>query len=123
MTVSLTSGATTVVVADIIGAALTRPLRRTADEVPTAAGYLVTAQTPGLLQGTITYLCDTLTDALALDTLYQGTATITLSTGTGNPLNGLLHVAVGALRYTAEKSVNGRPSKWLLQAEIREVTA
>ena len=77
--------------------------------------------TPGKLAGTITYLCDTLASALALDALYQSAATITLTSDAGAPLNGLQHVAVGDLRYNAERGLPGRPSKWTITVEIREL--
>ena len=121
MTASLTNGTTTVVVADILAAPLSRPLRRDVLDQTNAAAPKINAGTPGKLAGTITYLCDTLASALALDALYQSAATITLTSDAGAPLNGLQHVAVGDLRYNAERGLPGRPSKWTITVVIREL--
>lgn len=121
MTTSLSNGSATVTVAEIIAAPLVRRLRREAVEALNDDDYRINSGTPGKLSGTITYLCNTLVDALALDTLYQGTAAVTLTTGTGAALNGLKHVAVGELRYNTEKATPGHACKWTVQVEIREV--
>lgn len=105
---------------EILAAPLSRPLRRTADDVLDSADYRIVAGTPGRLRGTITYLCSTLAAALAVDTIYQGTPAVTLSDA-GNPLDGLKHIAVGDLRYGTERPVPGVPARWTLTAEIREV--
>lgn len=119
MTVSLTNGVSTVTVADLLAAPLARPLRRTDVDVMNTAAYRISAGTPGKLKGTLTYLCDDLADAMALDTLYSGTAPLTLTTG--GALTGLKHVAVGDLRYGTERALPGRPCKWTITVEIREV--
>lgn len=121
MSVTLSNGTLTVSVAEIVAAGLSRPLRRTADELANAAGYEINSGTPGKLAGTITYLCDSYADALSIDAIYQATATVTLTTGAGAALNTLTHKAVGTLRITAERATSGKAAKWAVQAEIREV--
>lgn len=106
---------------EIVGAALTRPLRRSVYDALNEAAPQIAVGTPGLLAGTITYLCSTLADALAMDGVYQFPGLITLETGTDEALNGFKHMAVDQLRLTAERTVNGRPSKWMVQAEVREI--
>ena len=119
MSVSISDGTTSVAAEEIIAASLTRPLRREALEVSGDDAYLFNSGTPGKLAGQIVYLCGTLAAALALDALYQGAETLTLTTGAA--LDGLTHRAVGKLELTAERAVPGHPSKWLLKTEIREV--
>lgn len=121
MSVTLTNGTTTVTVSEIVSAALTRPLRRVSVDVLNDDNYQIVAGTAGKLRGQIVYLCDSLVDALSLDTLYRDSATITLVTGTGAALNGLTHIAVDNLELSAEKAIPGWPSKWLLRAEVREI--
>lgn len=121
MSVSLSDGTTTVTVSEIVAASLKRPLRRSEFDVLNDDDYRINYGTPAKMAGQITYLCDTLVDALALDTLYRGTAAVTLTTGTGAALNGLKHVAVETLELTAERAMPGKASRWLLRAEVREV--
>lgn len=117
---SLTA-ATTVTFAELIGADLIRPLRRTSLDVVNLAAPLINDGTPGLRRGSLTMLCDTWADASAVDALYQTSPTVTLNMGAGQPLDGLKHRAVESLRITAERAIPGRPCKWTVQAEIREV--
>lgn len=105
---------------EVLAAPLSRPLRRTADDVLDSADYRIVAGTPGRLRGTITYLCSTLAAARAVDTIYQGAPAVILSDA-GNPLDGLKHLAVGEIRYGAERTVPGVPARWTLTADIREV--
>lgn len=115
------TGATTVAFLELIGADLIRPLRRVALDVVNLAAPRINDGTPGLRRGSLTLLCDTWADAAAIDALYQTSAAVTLGMGAGQPLDGLKHRAVESLRITAERSVPGRPCKWIIQAEIREV--
>lgn len=105
---------------EIIAAPLSRPLRRTVLDVTNDDDYRVNYGTPGKLAGSVTYLCDTFTDAAALDALYQTTAVVTLTSD--DELNGLRHLAVGDIRYSTEKALPGRPCKWTVQVEIREAS-
>ena len=115
------TGATTVTFEELIGADLLSPLRRTDLDVLSLAAPRINDGTPGLRRGTLTLLCATWASASAVEELYRTTATITLTTGAGQALDGLKHRAVGQLRVTAERTVPGRPSKWAVQAEFREV--
>jgi hypothetical protein len=65
--------------AEVIAASLARNLRREAISVPTVAAPVIQSGTPGLLSGQLTLLTTTLAAALALDAIYSGTATATLS--------------------------------------------
>lgn len=121
MAVSLTNGTITATAVEILGAALVRHLRRTDLDAPNQAAPRISAATPAKLAGSITYLCDTLAQALAIDAVYTATATVTLTTGAGHALDGLTHVAIDQIRIDAERATPGRPSKWTVQAEIREV--
>jgi hypothetical protein len=114
-------GTTTVGAVEIVAATLTRPLRREVIEIRNSADVLINAGTPGRLAGQITYLCASLSRALALDALYRGTATLTLTTG--GEIDGLRHRAVDTPSMTAEKAVSGSPSRWLFTVPIREVAA
>lgn len=106
---------------EVVGAALTRPLRRSVYDALNEAAPQIAVGTPGLLAGSITYLCDTLEEALAIDGVYQFAGLITLETGTGAALHGFQHMAVDQVRLTAERTVPGKPAKWLVQAEVREL--
>lgn len=121
MSVQVTAGASRVTVDEVIAVTMIRPLRRTADDAIGQADYLVTSGTPGRRKGTITYLCPDEATTAALEALYQGTATLVLTTGAGNPLNGLRHVAVGDLRIATERALPGRLPRWTVQAEVREM--
>lgn len=104
---------------EILAAALSRPLRREAVDVATAAAPVIVSGTPGLLAGTITYLCPSLAAAQAVDALYRAAAAPITLTDAGE-LAGLRHVAIGSLRLAAERAVPGHPSRWTVQADIRE---
>lgn len=114
----ITDGTTTVGAMEITACALERDLRRTVLDASNTAGSFINLTTESLLQGSITYLCSSFARALALDALYKGVLTLTLST-TGE-LTGLKHVAVGTTKFTAEKAVNGS-TQWLLTVSIEEV--
>lgn len=118
----IVSGLTMAVTAqaeEVVGAALTRPLRRSVYDALNTPAPQIAIGTPGLLAGSITYLCSTLEDALVLDSVYQFPGLITLSTG--GALDGFRHMAIEQLRLTAERAVPGKPSRWLVQAEVREL--
>lgn len=108
---------------EILSASLERDLRRVVMEPVNASEALINSATPGLMVGQITYLCSTLADAIAVDALYQGHSTATLSTGSGNALQGFKHKAVEKIRLSAERAVPGYPSKWLATVTVRERTA
>lgn len=116
VTATVSSGAT-----EIINASLKRPLRRSVYDALNVAAPQIAIGTPGLLAGQITYLCDTLDDAMALDQTYQYAGTITLNTG--GALDGFKHMAVEDVNLTAEKAIPGYPSKWLVQVGVREIKA
>ena len=107
--------------AELIAAQVERNLRREATTIIMTAAPQIQSGTPGLLAGQLTYLTDTLADALTLDAIYKGTVAVTLTTGAGADLNGLKHHAVGTVRFVAERPLPGRPAKWLTTVEIREV--
>lgn len=75
---TVTNGTSTVPV-EIVAARLRRPLRREAIGLLNVAAPQIQAGTPALLAGQITYLCGSLSDALALDALYSGLPPITLA--------------------------------------------
>lgn len=115
------TGATTVTFEELIGADLLAPLRRVDLDVINLAAPRINDGTPGLRRGTLTLLCADWTSATAVEALYKTTATITLNTGAGQALNGLKHRAIGSLRITAERANPGKPCKWTIQVEFREV--
>jgi len=115
------TGATTVTFEELIGADLLSPLRRTDLDVLNQAAPRINDGTPGLRRGTLTLLCADWTSATAVEALYKTAATITLGTGAGQALDGLKHRAIGSLRITAERTTPGKPCKWSVQAEFREV--
>ena len=115
------TGATTVTFEELIGADLLVPLRRLDLDVISQAAPRINDGTPGMRRGSLTLLCADWTTATAVEALYKTTATITLNTGAGQALDGLKHRAIGQLRITAERTIPGRPCKWTVQAEIREV--
>jgi len=106
---------------EIIAAQLERNYKRTDVDLLNTAAAQINAGTPGLLAGQLVYLCDTLAAAIALDAVYCTTPAA--QPVTGGDLDGLLHRAVGKGRLAAERALAGRPSKWLLTVDIREVLA
>lgn len=104
---------------EFLAATLTRPLRRSVYDALNVPAPQISIGTPGLLAGTLTYLCASLAEALSLDGLYQFAGPITLETG--GALDGFTHMAVESLRMTAERATPGQPSKWLTAVEVREV--
>ena len=115
------TGATAVAFEELIGADLLVPLRRTDLDVLNQAAPRINDGTPGMRRGTLTLLCADWASATAVEALYRTAANITLNTGAGQALDGLKHRAVGQLRVTAERATPGRPCKWTVQADIREV--
>ena len=115
------TGATTVTFEALIGADLLVPLRRTDLDVLNQAAPRINDGTPGMRRGTLTLLCADWASASAVQALYATLSNITLTTGAGEALDGLKHRAIGSLRLTAERATPGRPCKWTVQAEIREV--
>lgn len=114
MTVTLTGPGPVTATADMVTAArLDIPTRRTAYDVRDDEYPLITAATAGALSGALTYLCPTLAAALALADVYK-LGTCTLTTGTGEPLNGLVHVAIGTIRVANDRT------RWTVTAEIKE---
>lgn len=105
---------------EIVGVALERDLRRAAIDVNDTAEALITAGTPGMLAGQLTYLCDTLPAVLELDGLYCNTTPVVIAEP-GHPLDGLTHRAIGRTRITAERALNGLASRWLYVTDFREV--
>ena len=103
---------------ELIGAALERQLRRSVADVWNAEQSLITAGTPGLLSGQLTFLCASLAQALAVDSVYRMAGLITLTTA--DELNGLQHRAVGTARMNPERVLPGRPARWLLVVDFRE---
>lgn len=103
---------------DLLGAALERPLRRSVADVLNAAPALVTAGTPALLQGQLTYLCRSLAQARGIDAVYQMPGLVVLDSD--DELDGLRHRAVGVARITSEQAQNGRAAWWQAQVEFRE---
>lgn len=106
---------------EIINAQLKRPLRRSVYDALNVAAPQIAVGTPGLLAGSLTYLCETLADALSVDTIYQFAGAITLVTG--GALDGFVHMAVDDVSLTAEKALPGKESRWLVQASVREIKA
>lgn len=76
------SNGTSTVPVEIIAATLRRPLRREAIGPINTAAPRIQAGTPALLTGQISYLCNSLADALALDAIYAGLAPVTLNAST-----------------------------------------
>ena len=103
---------------ELIGAALERNLRRSVADIWGAEQALITAGTSGLLQGQLTFLCASLAQALALDSIYRLAGLVTL--GSSDELNGLTHRAVGSSRMSPENALPGRASKWTLVVDFRE---
>lgn len=114
----LTYGATC---EDLLGAALERDLRRSVADIWNAPGALITAGTPGLLAGQLTFLCSSLAEARSLDSVYRQPGLVTLDSA--DELAGLRHRAVGRSRMTPERSLPGRAAKWLLVVDFREQAA
>ena len=114
-------GATTVTFEELIGVDLLVPLRRLDLDVIGQAAPRINDGTPGMRRGSLTLLCADWATAVAVDALYRTSANITLGTGAGQPLDGLKHRAVGGLRISAERTIPGRPCKWTVTVELREV--
>ena len=115
------TGATTVTFEELIGVDLLVPLRRLDLDVISQAAPRINDGTPGMQRGSLTLLCADWATAQAVEALYKTTADITLGTGAGQPLNGFKHRAVGSLRISAERTIPGRPCKWIVTVELREV--
>lgn len=115
------TGATTVTFEELIAATLLTPLRRTDLDVLNQAAPRINDGTPALRRGTLTLLCGDWATALAVEALYKAAGDLTLVTGASEALDGLKHRAIGSLRTSSERTVPGRPCKWLIQVEIREV--
>lgn len=103
---------------ELVGAALERDMRRSVADLWNASQALVTAGTAGLLAGQLTFLCESLAQALAVDAVYRMTGLITL--GSSDELDGLTHRAVGRARMNPERPLPGRASKWLYVTDFRE---
>lgn len=115
------TGATTVTFEELIGVDLLVPLRRLDLDVIGQAAPRINDGTPGMRRGSLTLLCADWATAVSVDALYRMSANITLGTGAGQPLDGLKHRAVGGLRISAERTIPGRPCKWTVTVELREV--
>ena len=115
------TGATTVTFEELIGVDLLVPLRRLDLDVIGQAAPRINDGTPGMRRGSLTLLCADWATAVSVDALYRTSANITLGTGAGQPLDGLKHRAVGGLRISAERTIPGRPCKWIVTVELREV--
>ncbi len=116
---TVTNGTSTVPV-EIVAARLRRPLRRESIGLLNVAAPQIQAGTPALLAGQLTYLCNSLSDVLALDALYGGLSPITLADLEAG-LDGFKHAAIGATEMVAERALPGRPSKWLYSVDVVEV--
>ncbi len=118
---TVTNGTSTVPV-EIVAARLRRPLRRESIGLLNVAAPQIQAGTPALLAGQLTYLCNSLSDVLALDALYGGLSPITLAGSLVEAgLDGFKHAAIGATEMVAERALPGRPSKWLYSVDVVEV--
>lgn len=104
---------------ELLGVALERDLRRSVADIWNDPQALITAGTPALLSGRFTFLCTTLADALALDSVYQLPGLATLE-DSGSDLDGLEHRAVGRTRITAERALPGVAARWTVEVEFRE---
>ncbi|MFT3971793.1 MAG: hypothetical protein QM695_16325 [Micropruina sp.] len=80
---------------ELLTAQLDRPLHRTAIDRITAAVPHIQAGTPGLLAGQITYLCDDLNAALALDAVYTAGPGVFVRSLTPDPEHSGLYLADG----------------------------
>lgn len=103
---------------ELIGVALERDLRRSVADVFNSAQSLITAGTPALLRGQLTFLCASLAEALGVDAIYRLPGLVTL--GTTDEMNGLAHRAVGVPRIGNERPLNGRAPYWTLVTDFRE---
>ncbi|MFT3832881.1 MAG: carbohydrate binding domain-containing protein [Micropruina sp.] len=103
---------------EVIGAALERPYRRSVADIWGDAQPLITAGTPGLLAGRLTFLCASLASAMGLDAVYRMPGLVTVVSG-GGELTGLTHRAVGTARLSPELA-RGKTPKWTLEIEFRE---
>lgn len=121
MAPSLNNGTDWCWAGEILAVALARPLRRTDSDLLGAAAPIIQAGTPGLRAGSISYLVDDYAAAASIDTMYQGASAVYINNALG-ALDGFKHHAVGTLRITAERALPGRPSKWIVQVDVREVS-
>lgn len=103
---------------ELIGVSMERNLRRSVADIFNDAQSLITAGRAGLLQGQLTFICSTLAQALAADSVYQIAGLVTL-TG-DNAINGLTHRAVGSNRIDAEEAQYGKAARWKLIVDFRE---
>ncbi len=104
----------------IIGAAIERPLNREGND--SASGLVITGGPMGTLEGTITYLCSTWSEVLAIDSLHKTTDPITVSGADASGLNGMTYYSTGRLRYSTERTLPGVATRWLAQVPIKAGT-
>lgn len=105
---------------ELIGATLERDLRRSVADVWSSPGALITAGQPGLLAGTLTYLCATLAQARGVESVYRMGGLVTLhSDSPDDELDGLTHRAVERTRF-APQMRPGRAARWTLAVDVRE---
>lgn len=103
---------------EVVGVSLERDLRRSVADIWNSETALITAGTPGLLAGTLTLLCDSLAQALGVDSVYRMGGLVSLDSG--DELDGLLHRAVGKNKIAPEKVLPGCTPKWTIAVEFRE---
>jgi len=99
---TVTNGTSTVPV-EIVAARLRRPLRRESIGLLNVAAPQIQAGTPALLAGQLTYLCNSLSDVLALDALYGGLSPITLA---GSPVEQRRQLTVNPLAAASAATGN-----------------
>lgn len=101
--------------ADIIAANFDLNLNRTG-ETSGQSTTLITQGAIGKPAGQITFLADTLLDARALRDIHKAAA-VTVADG---PFAGLTYWAIGTIRVSAERTVPGKPAKWLVTVPMME---
>ncbi|MFT4296531.1 MAG: hypothetical protein QM582_14075 [Micropruina sp.] len=105
---------------ELVGAALERALRRSVADIWGDPQALITAGTAALLAGQLTFLCDSLAQALGLDSVYRMPGLLTLTST--DELNGLTHRAVGTARIDPQQ-LSGKNPHWLYVVDFREQVA
>ena len=106
---------------ELVGVQLERDYRRSVADIWGAEQALITAGTAALLSGQLVFLCETLAQALTIDTVYRRPGLTTLTTG--GDLDGLTHRAIGRARLTPDQILPGKPARWLVTVEFREQTS